>query len=148
VIVPCYDFPMPQLLIATNWQVDNVLSTLGAALNVGHTLRLFSNNIFPHPSMQFADFQESSFPGYARWSLDGQFAPTIKVQDGHYAMRTVQHVFTCTGASPFAVYGWWMVKDGLVKFAFRFPTLVSLGPGVEIPVKVTIEALSLSLLGS
>ena len=137
---------MATRLIALNWQVDNVLSTLGAALNVGHTLRLFSNNIFPHSSMTFPDFQESSFPGYARWSLNGQFQPTIKVADGHYAMRSPEHVFTCTGPSPFAVYGWWMVKDGQVKFAFRFPQLVSLGPGAEIPVKVTIEAMALHLL--
>jgi len=139
---------MPQLLIATNWQVENVLATLGAALNVGHTLRLFSNNIFPHPSMQFADFQESSFPGYARWSLNNAFQPTLKVADGHYAMRTFEHVFTCTGFSAFAVYGWWMVKDGLVKFAYRFPALVSLGQDVEIPVRVTIEAISMHLLVS
>jgi len=137
---------MVSLLAAMNWQVDNVLSTLGAALNVGHTLRLFSNNIVPNPSMMFPDFQESSFPGYARWSLNDAFQPTTKVRNGHYAMRTFEHIFTCTGPSAFAVFGWWIVKDGLVKFAFRFPELVSLGTGVEIPVRVTIEALSLHLL--
>lgn len=137
---------MNSLLIAMNVTVDGVLGRIRLDINAGHTLRLFGNNIFPVPEMQFPDFQESSFPGYARWSLDGQFDPTIKVRNGHYAIRSPEHVFTCTAASAHAVFGWWIVKDGLVKFAWRFPELVSLGPGVEIPVKVTLEALSLSLL--
>jgi hypothetical protein len=133
-------------VVATDTVLQFVIGTLRNELNVGHSLRLFSNNYIPVPNSSFLDFQESSFPGYARWNLNGVFEPQLKVRNGEWAIRSPQHTFTCTGASPFAVFGWWMVKNGLVKFAWRFPALVSLGPGVDIPVKLTLEALALSML--
>jgi len=137
---------MPSTLVATNTCVQFVIGQLRHQLNADHVLRLFGNNYIPGPNSTFADFQESSFPGYARWDLAGVFPPQFKVQEGEWAIQSPVHTFTCTGASSFAVFGWYIVNQGLVRYAYRFPELIPLGPGVEIPVRVTIESWALWLL--
>jgi len=141
-----YNSLMPSGIVATNTCVQFVIGQLRNQLNADHSLRLFSNNYIPGPNSTFVDFAESSFPGYARWNLNGVFAPQIKIQEGEWATISPTHVFTCTGASSEAVFGWYIVNQGLVRYAYRFPELVSLGTGIEVAVKVTLESWALWLL--
>lgn len=141
-----YNSSMPTGIVATNTCMQFVMGQLWNQLNVNHALYLFSNNYIPGPNSQWIDFQEASFPGYARWNLNGVFPPFFKVQEGEYAIQSPVHTFTCTGASSLAVFGWYIVNQGLVRYAYRFPELISLGPGVEVSVRVTVESWALWLL--
>jgi len=133
-------------IVATNSLVQFCIANMCNELNVGHSLRLFTNNYIPGPNSGVLDFQEASFPGYARWNLNGVFPPQVKVEEGYYASVTLPHTFTCTGASAFAVFGWFIIKDFIPKLAYRFPELIPLGPGVEFEVQVTLESVAKWLL--
>jgi len=136
---------MPDQLIVNNTLVQFAIANIRNELNVGHAMRLFVNDYTPTPASTVLDFQEASFPGYARWNLDGVFPPQVKVRDGFWAFATLYHTFLCVAASSQTVYGWFIIKDFLPKVAYRLPTPVPLGFGVNVTVRVVFETIAKSL---
>lgn len=140
---------MPRMdgeIVACNSLLADVAAFLRSDLNVGSALRLFANNTALGPGMALMQFQEASFPGYARWNLTGVFGNPLKVQDGEYAFTSVPHVYNATGASNCTVYGWYIVKNNKPRYASRLivPTLMSFP--ATLSIKVTIEDFAMSIL--
>ena len=137
---------MAVLLIPHNRQLLDVMASVRAQLNAGANMRLFQNSFIPEPGDTLLDFNEANFPGYARWSLASQFGAPIKVRDGQYAIRSLEHTFTCTGASSSIVYGWIIVVNEQVYWSYLFSDPIPMGPAVSFIVKATLEDFALSIV--
>lgn len=130
---------MAYSVVTCNYLLFQCAQVLRGILDAGAACRLFSNDITPGPGFATLQFAESTFPGYARWNMNGVWSDPLKVADGDYLVSTVSHTFSCTGASNNVVYGWYIVQDNKVLAAGRFLAPYTMGPGTNINLAIAIE---------
>lgn len=131
--------------VASNQEVRERALALRQRVNVGHVLRLFTNDVTPAPALLLSAFTEAGFPGYVRIDLAQQFTPPVKIIDGKFQIETPLLTFTCTGATSETVFGWLIVWDEHLMFSLRLNTPVMMGPGVSVAGVIQLQEWALSI---
>lgn len=131
-------------IVASNALLKQRAESLRAILNADHAVWLFQNNFRPGPQHIFTDFIESTFPGYARKTLVGEWKDVLKIKDGEYGFTSFDLTFTPTAASAEDCFGWYITDGVAVKLSARlpFPYRMTLGNPLTIRIDVNVWATS------
>ena len=134
---------MPLAIVASNFQVKNLLHFAQTYLNTGCLLRLFGNPINPTPATLATDFSESTFAGYAPFSLDGAFGAILSAGTGVYQMASPVLTFTATAPAVQSVYGWFITSAVNLLYSASFATPYAIFTATQIPVQIFLQEQSL-----
>jgi hypothetical protein len=133
-------------IVASNALLLDRANDLRSLLDTSHAIWLFKNDFRPTPKHILTDFVESSFPGYTRQALAGEWNPVFKVIDGEYQFSSHDFSWFPTGPTNELCYGWY-VTDGIdVKLSSRLPFPMLMTVGASLTIRIDVQNWALSLL--
>lgn len=115
--------------VATNGWLATRCEAARVVLNIGHTLRLFENDLTPTPATVLADVTEATYAGYVAASLVGQWGAAAFVVDGLYQSLTGPHTFAAPTAGSQLIYGWFINVGTTLQHIQRFNAPVTMSVG-------------------
>jgi len=126
-------------IMTSNVQLLSQLNASRSRVNGNVSLRLISGEVDLSPAMLVTDIPESSFTGYARKNLVGQWGAIFKVRDGLYQVDSTVQTFTPTADDVQKVGGWFICDNTTLLYAATFGALVDVVDGVPISFVLSLQ---------